>query len=59
VTLRQTRTYATAPVSQATFDEVKKLLKEAGYDHAIIDQRGDEGEALDMHGIALVVKKLK
>lgn len=47
-----THTYALMPVTLATYEEVKRKLKDAGYDHAL----GPDGE-LDMHGIALVLEK--
>lgn len=49
---RTTHTYAIAPVSKATFDEVAKVLKDAGYDHAFDTREG----TIDMHGIALQVQ---
>jgi len=48
MTLCQTHTYAIMKVSKATYDEIERLLQEAGYDHAIM-----EDGALDMHGIAI------
>ena len=48
MTLRSTYTYALLDVSAATYDEIEKKLREAGYDHAF----NDKGE-IDMHGIAL------
>lgn len=45
------RTYAIAEVSPAVYAEVRALLVAAGYEHAI--HREDDGEVLDMHGIAL------
>ncbi len=50
--LKATHTYAIMEVSPETYDEVQKLLIDAGYAHAI----NDEGE-LDMHGVALQVKQ--
>lgn len=44
-----THSYVTMQVSAQAYDEIKKILIDAGYDHAI----GDHGE-LDMHGIAIV-----
>jgi hypothetical protein len=46
-------TFATLEVSAAAFAEVAQKLRAAGYDHAFVD------EALDMHGIALVVEEKK
>ena len=44
-----THTYAELAVSRSTFDEIMAKLKEADYDHAILD----DGRVIDMHGIAL------
>ena len=49
-----THTYALLEVSNATYQEVKRKLMDAGYAHAI----NSDGE-IDMHGIALVVDKSK
>jgi hypothetical protein len=46
--MRTTHTYALLPVSQATYDEIRGKLKEAGYEHCF------HGAATDMHGIGLV-----
>jgi hypothetical protein len=42
-----THTFATLEVSKATFDEIEGKLREAGYDHAFVE------EFIDMNGIAL------
>ncbi len=42
-----THTYVELPVSASCYDEIKRLLMEAGYDHAF------DGDAIDMHGIGL------
>jgi len=47
-----TRTYAHLNVPSEFFEYVKKRLIEAGYGHAILD----DGDTLDMHGIALVTE---
>jgi hypothetical protein len=47
-----THTYAVLRISKATYDEIKKKLEEAGYDHAFHDD-GDGDVLIDMHGIAL------
>lgn len=47
--MRQTHTYVTLEVSEATWNEIAAKLREAGYDHVF----GDGGE-IDMHGLALV-----
>jgi hypothetical protein len=44
-----THTHANLEVSDATYSEIRRLLKAAGYDHAF----GPDG-TIDMHGIALV-----
>ena len=49
-----THTYALLEVSNATYQEVKRKLMDAGYAHAI----NSDGE-IDMHGIALIVDKSK
>jgi hypothetical protein len=46
--IRTTHTCAELAVSQGTYDEVRGLLANAGYEHAF------NGPAIDMHGIALV-----
>jgi len=45
-----TYTYATLDVSEKVYEEIYKKLKNAGYDHAI----DEEKHLIDMHGIALV-----
>jgi hypothetical protein len=45
-----THTFAELEVSDKTYDEIKALLKEAGYGHAFV------GGAIDMHGIGLIKK---
>lgn len=42
-----THTYAVLDVSRATFDDVKRRLTDAGYEHTFHD------DVIDMHGIAL------
>lgn len=44
-----TYTYAILEVSEATFEEIAKKLKEAEYD----DSFQEGGKIIDMHGIAL------
>lgn len=56
MSLNVTHTYALMDVSKATFDEIKKKLEDAGYQHAIHETEG-EPTALDMHGIALCVEQ--
>lgn len=40
-------TYSVLEVSQAVYDEIRKKLEEAGYEHAFHD------DLIDMHGIAV------
>ncbi len=55
--LRTTHTYAIADVSETTYNEIRALLVEAGYQQALHQSTSGEGEGegevLDMHGIAL------
>lgn len=46
-----THTYATLVVSEAAYDEVARILTDAGY--MCINEEGE----IDMHGIALVKKE--
>lgn len=43
-----THTYAVLPVPKEFYDFVENFLKEAGYEHAFL-----ENGCIDMHGIAL------
>lgn len=43
-----THTYAELVVSKAAYDEIRALLKTAGYGHAFMDDG-----TIDMHGIGL------
>jgi hypothetical protein len=46
-----TYTYAILEVSKSTYEEIKKLLVDAGYEHTF---HNDDGRTvIDMHGIAL------
>ena len=48
---RTTHTYAILQVSRAAYDEIQQRLQEAGcYDRV---PQGDEGELIDMQGIAV------
>lgn len=49
--LRQTRTVAVLEVTAPVYAEIRAKLVAAGYDHALM--REGDGEAIDMHGIAL------
>lgn len=51
-----THTYALLEVSDATYGEIEKALKAAGYDEAFHVQYDTEQPVIDMHGIALVRK---
>ena len=53
MTIRQTHTFAVLEVPAYFYRFVRNALVEAGYDHAILNE---EGEVLDMHGIALRAK---
>jgi hypothetical protein len=48
-------TYAVLEVSQACFDEIAGLMREAGYDH-VFHQDDQHGSLIDMHGIALAMR---
>ena len=50
--LVRTHTVAALEVSPETFDEVTRLLREAGYDHVF--SQADQGILIDMTGLALV-----
>jgi hypothetical protein len=52
-----THTYAIMDVSEAAYNEIKKKLEDAGYQHAIHIDR-DGSVVLDMHGIALAIETL-
>lgn len=46
--VRQTHTYAELELSKAAYDEIAKKLRDAGYDHAFM-----EDGTIDMHGIGV------
>lgn len=46
--VRQTHTYVELELSQSAYDEVRRKLAEAGYDHAFMDDG-----AIDMHGLGV------
>jgi hypothetical protein len=46
--IRQTHTYAELELSAAAYEEIARKLREAGYDHAFMDDG-----AIDMHGIGV------
>ena len=45
-----TYTYATVTISPEAYDEVKRVLSEAGHFEFAVNDRGE----IDMHGLALV-----
>lgn len=45
-------TYVIMEVSTATYEEISRKMREAGYAHAFHYERG-EGAVIDMHGIAV------
>lgn len=49
--MRTSRTYAILEVSPEVYAEIRAKLEAAGYEHAL--HREDDGEVIDMHGIAL------
>jgi hypothetical protein len=48
-----THTFSILEVSKTTYEEIEKKLKDAGYDHAFIED--DRKIVIDMHGIALKI----
>jgi hypothetical protein len=46
-----THTHAILELSQAAYQEIRRKLEAAGYQHSFLDD--PEGERIDMHGIAL------
>jgi hypothetical protein len=54
--MRTTHTYAKLAVSMSTYEEIYKLLEEAGYQHCFIQDSNDE-PVIDMQGIGLVIKE--
>jgi hypothetical protein len=48
-----THTYALMDVPPSLYGFVRATLLEAGYDHAVLTDRGEGEEHLDMHGIGL------
>lgn len=49
--LKQTHTFSILEISQAAYEEIKAKLIEAGYQHAILEEGGQE--VIDLHGIAI------
>jgi len=49
-----THTFAILGISKAAYEEIRELLKSAGYEHAIMQQVGRE--VIDMHGIAISIQ---
>ena len=54
--LVRTHTVAALEVSPQTFEEVSRLLREAGYDHVF--SQADQGILIDMTGLALVERTM-
>ncbi len=52
---RTTHTYAILEVSAAAYEEIKKLLTDAGYEDTFHEHDGRT--VIDMHGIALARNK--
>lgn len=49
-----THTYAVLQVSREAYEEIRRLLQQARYDHAFIGKDAlDPYEVIDMHGLAL------
>ena len=46
-----TYTYAILRISRAAYAEIRAALADAGYEHAFHED--DDGERIDMHGIAV------
>jgi hypothetical protein len=53
--MRSTYTYAVLEVSEQAYQEIAKLLREAGYHGSF--QKDDGQECIDMNGIALKSSK--
>lgn len=51
--VRQTHTYAELGLSQAAYHEIARKLRDAGYDHAFM-----EDGTIDMHGIGVTANAL-
>lgn len=49
-----TYTFAIMEVSKETYEEIKRKMIEAGYDHAFVDM--SDGPIIDMHGIGIQAK---
>jgi hypothetical protein len=50
-TIKQTHTHAELGLSQPAYDEIKRKLEDAGYQHAFM-----EDGAIDMHGIGIALE---
>jgi hypothetical protein len=50
--IRQTHTYAELELSKVAYDEIAAKLRDAGYDHAFMDDG-----AIDMHGIGVTCER--
>lgn len=49
--IRQTHTYAELGLTAPAYEEIKRKLKDAGYDHAFM-----EDGTIDMHGIGVTLE---
>lgn len=49
--IRQTHTYAELGLSRPAYDEIKRKLEDAGYQHAFM-----EDGTIDMHGIGVTLE---
>lgn len=47
-----THTYVVLQISKRAFEEIRKKLLEAGYQHAMHDDE-EHGVLIDMHGLAI------
>ncbi len=52
-----TYTYAILHVPAPVYDQIAALLKAAGYDRLFHDDRDEDGEVIDIRGIALARKQ--
>lgn len=50
--MRATHALATLELSRAAWEEIADKLREAGYDHAFLDD-----DVIDMHGLGVVPEK--
>jgi len=50
--LKGTHTYVILEVGERTYNDIRRKLVEAGYEH-VLDRTAEDREVIDMHGIAL------